>query len=653
MDASGGSGDAHEASSENGPFTFPSVLHYLHREWIKFERERKWWLAEKAELQARIAFLEGQRLGEANLKRDLLRRIKMLEHALRTERCNNGGGEKSEEIAPFVNTEEKSDSSSNIVKEGRQILLQYLSEMQYTDAVIEAQAQRVRGMLDSWSPPTIPGGGGTGANASAEHQAGYSDQKNEFHPKDSLTFIPTDDGGEEGDDETDERVQGEESITESDFDMGEYLEIAGADAETDVAADQDASQEFNMQNVMQAKSSGEQLEVDTIDPNADQDIPEELPLGPRKSQHKAAPAAGAGAGQAPDNDDDDDNGSTSGNSDIHLHANILKHFGAAGGKMMRKQGRKSKSRGRASMDMFTSPKEEENLEEKLGELSDVTLSEEKPTSKGRDSAKKPAEDRADEVPSKTWRTKMELKGHLDGVRNVVFHPHEPLMVSVGEDALVAIWRAPAKFGGKIISSSDPVRLLRGHTGPVYAVSIAPTSGMLFTGGADGKLISWLLPDEGSERFPEHNGSGARISVNTDYSDCIWALDCHATRDVLFSGGVDGVCRLWDTSGEVGGRVGDALDFESQPHTLSLSIFATHVNGLRFGSLWNNRACAAMNLQGRVCHLRSELRTLGFRPVALFVLNKVNRRYNNVCHGYLLHINVLCPLAKCDVCIGCE
>lgn len=88
-------------------------------------------------------------------------------------------------------------------------------------------------------------------------------------------------------------------------------------------------------------------------------------------------AASADAG-ATDADDDD---TTSGNSDIHLHNNILKHFGAAGGKMMRKQGRKSKSRGRASMAMFAAPKGEENLEAKLGELSDVSLSEEKSTPK--------------------------------------------------------------------------------------------------------------------------------------------------------------------------------------------------------------------------------------------------------------------------------
>lgn len=38
-------------------------------------------------LQARIAFLQGERKGQENLKRDLVRRIKMLEHALKQERA--------------------------------------------------------------------------------------------------------------------------------------------------------------------------------------------------------------------------------------------------------------------------------------------------------------------------------------------------------------------------------------------------------------------------------------------------------------------------------------------------------------------------------------------------------------------------------------
>ena len=37
--------------------------------------------------QARIAFLQGERKGQENLKNDLVRRIKMLEYALKQERA--------------------------------------------------------------------------------------------------------------------------------------------------------------------------------------------------------------------------------------------------------------------------------------------------------------------------------------------------------------------------------------------------------------------------------------------------------------------------------------------------------------------------------------------------------------------------------------
>lgn len=39
-------------------------------------------------LQAKIAFLQGERKGQENLKNDLVRRIKMLEYALKQERYN-------------------------------------------------------------------------------------------------------------------------------------------------------------------------------------------------------------------------------------------------------------------------------------------------------------------------------------------------------------------------------------------------------------------------------------------------------------------------------------------------------------------------------------------------------------------------------------
>lgn len=88
-------------------FTLSSVLHFLQTEWRRYERDRNEWEIERAEmrvrrrhsppvvfqtshtpsnLKARIALLEGERRSFDNVKLDLMRRIKMLEYALRVER---------------------------------------------------------------------------------------------------------------------------------------------------------------------------------------------------------------------------------------------------------------------------------------------------------------------------------------------------------------------------------------------------------------------------------------------------------------------------------------------------------------------------------------------------------------------------------------
>jgi striatin 1/3/4 len=110
--AGGGSqtSGAPAGTSDNGAppqpeYTLAGILHFLQSEWRRYERDRNEWEIERAEmrvsaeccvllgrmcsqryLQARIALLEGERRGVENLKTDLMRRVKMLEYALRQER---------------------------------------------------------------------------------------------------------------------------------------------------------------------------------------------------------------------------------------------------------------------------------------------------------------------------------------------------------------------------------------------------------------------------------------------------------------------------------------------------------------------------------------------------------------------------------------
>src|ERR1700733_14469202 len=94
-------------------WTLSSILHYLQSEWRRYERDRNEWEIERAESIARcaphgwrinrhvvypaflcrIALLEGERRSFENVKSDFMRRIKMLEYALRVERyvCHHPG----------------------------------------------------------------------------------------------------------------------------------------------------------------------------------------------------------------------------------------------------------------------------------------------------------------------------------------------------------------------------------------------------------------------------------------------------------------------------------------------------------------------------------------------------------------------------------
>nr|QQY02510.1 striatin 2 [Cryptocotyle lingua] len=76
-------GDQNKSGSN---YNIRGVLHFLQSEWARMEAQRSDWATDRAELCARIAFLEGERRGQENLKQDLVRRIKMLEYALKQER---------------------------------------------------------------------------------------------------------------------------------------------------------------------------------------------------------------------------------------------------------------------------------------------------------------------------------------------------------------------------------------------------------------------------------------------------------------------------------------------------------------------------------------------------------------------------------------
>uniref|UniRef100_A0AAQ4PRN2 Striatin n=1 Tax=Gasterosteus aculeatus aculeatus TaxID=481459 RepID=A0AAQ4PRN2_GASAC len=155
-------GDVEGAEAARAQYNIPGILHFLQHEWARFEVDKAHWEVERAELQAQIAFLQGERRGQENLKKDLVRRIKMLEYVLKQERAKyhktKYGTElnQGEIIPPSYDSDEGGDSeapsppnSSHQLswKQGRQLLRQYLQEVGYTDTILDVKSQRVRALL--------------------------------------------------------------------------------------------------------------------------------------------------------------------------------------------------------------------------------------------------------------------------------------------------------------------------------------------------------------------------------------------------------------------------------------------------------------------------------------------------------------------------
>uniref|UniRef100_A0A673MUF6 Striatin-4-like n=1 Tax=Sinocyclocheilus rhinocerous TaxID=307959 RepID=A0A673MUF6_9TELE len=107
---------------------------------------------------AQVAFLQGERKGQENMKQDLVRRIKMLEYALKQERAKHqklksGTDQSPGEKKPETEAEPNSEPTNQMPwKEGRQLLRKYLEEVGYSDTILDMRSKRVRSLLGRNSP---------------------------------------------------------------------------------------------------------------------------------------------------------------------------------------------------------------------------------------------------------------------------------------------------------------------------------------------------------------------------------------------------------------------------------------------------------------------------------------------------------------------
>uniref|UniRef100_A0A672HFL0 Striatin-3 n=1 Tax=Salarias fasciatus TaxID=181472 RepID=A0A672HFL0_SALFA len=484
-----------ELSRPQQQYTIPGILHYIQHEWARFEMERAHWEVERAELQARIAFLQGERKGQENLKNDLVRRIKMLEYALKQERAKyhklkygtelNQGEMKMPSFESDTKDSEVSAVPANSQltwKQGRQLLRQYLQEVGYTDTILDVRTQRVRSLL----------------GLSGSEQNGSVENKNLQH-----------------------LINGTERRKDAKRSPGDVLDTFNflentEDSDEDEDEEGDLMDDISTDKHHRAKKHKTKVGNEGLASEDDADTEEAL----KEFDFLVTAEDGEGAGEARSSGDGTEWGQTFYHgfpalSPPHLpwSVSLLSAaeplpFPSGGGKSFL-----------------------------LGGSDDVLES----------------ADYGYDLPSnkessfrKTWNPKYTLRSHFDGVRALAFHPVEPCLVTVSEDHTLKLWNLTKTVPAKKSASFDvePIYTFRAHDGPVLSLAMTSSGEQCFSGGIDSTIQWWNIPSSNVDPYDTYDPSVLAGSW-TGHTDAVWGLAYSGIKNRLLSCSADGTVKLWN------------------------------------------------------------------------------------------------------------
>src|SRR5690606_36726417 len=115
--------------------------------------------------------------------------------------------------------------------------------------------------------------------------------------------------------------------------------------------------------------------------------------------------------------------------------------------------------------------------------------------------------------SGTWTAGVKLSGeHGVAIRVAKFAPaiDDSILVAVGDDSQAVSWHRDDQSGWQASRS------LRGHTAPIYALSLSPDGRWVATGSEDQTIRSWDLNDGTLQTvLSGHRGAVRRLSFSAD------------------------------------------------------------------------------------------------------------------------------------------
>ncbi|XP_034043563.1 striatin [Thalassophryne amazonica] len=545
--------------------------------WI-CELEGDWDVA-LTELQAQIAFLQGERRGQENLKKDLVRRIKMLEYALKQERAKYHKLKYGTELnqgeiqAPSYDSDEGNDgelssppNSSHQLswKQGRQLLRQYLQEVGYTDTILDVKSQRVRVLLglttDSGDKPSEPKAEPmiNGTEPSSLKDSGVISKPD---MSDSATVL--------------EAFKFIESAAAEFSDEDEEEDSEGRDKTTlDLPA---------MMRKKQSSTPSSMTSDLSDDPDTEEALkgfaflasPDELDVSPESRSREDS--------EEWEKEEQPPTGEVSWDVDQGLIAQLKEQY------RKERKGKKGVKRPNRSklQDMLSNLRDVEELPSMMGpsrpavpRLSehDVGRPEDEAMTFLPSTGKSFILGRVDEAVSnelglgelagltvaneaesmaynitsnndalrKTWNPKFTLRSHFDSVRSLAFHPVEPVLVTASEDHTLKLWNlqktAPAKKCAAL--DVEPIYTFRAHSGAVLSVTMSSSGEQCFSGGVDGTIQSWNTPNPNIDPYDSYEPSVLRGAL-CGHTDAVWGLVYSSAHCRLLSCSADGTVRLWN------------------------------------------------------------------------------------------------------------
>ncbi|KAK4684960.1 striatin 1/3/4, partial [Tremellales sp. Uapishka_1] len=534
-----------------------SVLHYLQSEWRRWERDRNEWEIERAEMRARIALLEGQRRSAENLKVDLLRRVKMLEFALRQERTK---------------TQSTTGKASGI-SPGRFLALQDEDKVSRDDkegSGSEGSEEGERPKLNGSTPAAIP---------TSKSAISLSLKKTESNSWKNTGGVPRDPKA---------RARSREYLKQCLQEIT-YLTSPGAmnplplrapvnlepssPVENGQSADQEALQRPQKALPDQPipypyRSEPPEEAPSLLLPNGTAALTGEessvpaSPLLPESQSMYIDPTARPPSSPAP--------------KPVGLpEENILSSIESPEKQALTAIYRPdSKAAWREELRAANEMAEKAQVERsrKASEADDELMNLPVPV----DVEEQPF--KSDEGLDKVWTSRKSLKSHLDVVRSVAFAHGPGILLATGsDDNTVKVWSVEAAAVMTQKPSSielEPIMTLRGHTAPITSVLISTSLQTIFSSSLDSTVRLWKLPTSSHDPYSAFDPSFT-VQTLVGHTDAIWDLCLlpprslvkpgkHESEGRLISVSSDSTVKVWEVKGGNHWALTNTFEFEIIP-----------------------------------------------------------------------------------------